>query len=97
MSFFKKVGRAVGGMLGIRSGQSGQIRDALAEANRQYAIQSGENLARRFQFEGAMETQKLFDETEELAQDLQRKDQAASQTKVEFAPALKRNFFSFGR
>lgn len=95
MSFFKKVGRAVGGVLGFRSGRSAQDRQFMEDSARQQQLMVADFEAQRANLEGQQRIQGFWDQaTDEMTRNLQQEERD-SETKVEFgAEQQKRKFFT---
>lgn len=98
MSFFKRVGGVLGGILGARSGRSAQDRQFNEDWSRQYQIQAADFQAQRETLLSQDRIQGFWDVAqEEITKNLQA--QARNQeTKVEFGEAdpKRRRFFTFG-
>lgn len=87
MSFFKKLGGAVGNILGIRSGSSSQLRqfsDDWAFQQRQLAA---DMQAQQFGFKAATELTALQDQAESQLASTLRQEAANDQAQVELANA----------
>lgn len=98
MSFFKAVGRVVGGFLGARTGQSAQDRKYNEDWHRQHLIEAGQFAAQKEALEGQQRIQGFWDQaTDELTKQLQA-EARMDETKVELGSAdpTKRRFFRIG-
>lgn len=96
MSFFKSIGRLAGNFFGLRSGASAQARRFNSDWGDQIQAQAGELAAQRFAFDSALDTQNLYDQTQNQVEDLNRKAAREDSTKVKLGQASGRTFFNFG-
>lgn len=96
MSFFKSIGKLAGNFLGLRSGASSQARQFNSDWGQQIQAQAGELQAQRFAFDSAIQTQNLYDRTQQTVDDLNRQDAQNDSTKVKLGQASGRNYFTFG-
>lgn len=98
MSFFKKLGGAVGNILGIRSGSSSQLR----QFNDDWAFQQrqlqADMQAQQFGFRASTELAALQDQAESQIADTLRKEALGTQPQVELASTTnkpRQAFFRF--
>lgn len=96
MSFFKNIGKLAGNFLGLRSGASAQARQFNSDWGQQFQAQAGELQAQRFAFDSALQTQNLYDQTQNDVEELNRKAAREDSTKVRLGQASGRTFFNFG-
>lgn len=87
MSFFKKLGGTIGGILGIRSGSSSQVRQFADDWAFQQRQLQADMQAQQFGFRASTELTALQDAAEAQISDTLRKEAANDQPQVELANA----------
>lgn len=94
MSFLKKIGGAVGGIFGVRSGQSGQIRQFNEDYAQQSLLKQYENLAQREQFLGQQKMNQFWDQQQQVLEQQALDEARMDATQVALGTAKKRSFFT---